>query len=62
MKSTFRSAKAGGPEFVSKIILDVSYDLFKVVSNLETKNYSRGLDILDLLSLANMPDVISADI
>ena len=47
-------------EFVSKLILEVSYDLFKVVSNLETKNYSRGLDILDLLCLANMPDVISA--
>ena len=47
-------------EFVSKIILDISYGLFKVVSNLEKKNYSRGLDILDLLSLANMPDVISA--
>ena len=27
-------------ELVSKIILHVSYDLFKVVSNLETKNYS----------------------
>ena len=41
-------------EFVSKIIVDVSYDLVKVVSNLETKKYSRGLDILDLLSLANI--------
>ena len=47
-------------EFVSQLILEVSYDLFKVVSNLETKNYSRGLDILDLLCLANMADVISA--
>lgn len=46
-------------EFVSKMILDVSYDLFKVISNLEKKTYSRGLDVLDLLALANMPDVIS---
>ena len=47
-------------EFVSKIILDVSHDLLKVASNLETKKFSRGLEILDLLFLPNMPDVISA--
>ena len=46
-------------EFVSKMILDVSYDLFKVISNLEKKTYSRGLEVLDLLALANLPDVIS---
>lgn len=46
--------------FVSKIILEVSNDLFKVASNLETKKCSRGLEILDLLFLANMPDVTSA--
>ena len=47
-------------EFVSKMILDVSYDLFKVISNLEKKTYSRGLKVLDLLALANLPDAISS--
>ena len=41
------------------MILDVSYDLFKVISNLEKKSYSRGLEVLDLLAMANMPDAIS---
>ena len=47
-------------EFVSKMILDVSYDLFKVTSNLEKKTYSRGLEVLDLLALANLSDAISS--
>ena len=46
-------------ELVSKMILDVSHDLFKVISNLEKKSYSRGLEVLDLLAMANMPDAIS---
>ena len=41
------------------MILDVSYDLFNVISNLEKKTYSRGLEVLDLLAMANMPDAIS---
>jgi len=47
-------------EFVSKMILDVSYDLFKVISNFAKKTYSRGLEVLDLLALANLPDAISS--
>lgn len=46
-------------EFVSKVILDASNELFKVVTNLEKKNLNRGLQTLDLLALANMPDVLS---
>lgn len=42
------------------MIFDVSYDLFKVISNLEKKTYSRGLKVLDLLALANLPDAISS--
>ena len=47
-------------ELVSKMILDVSHDLLiiKVISNLEKKTYSRGLEVIDLLAMANMPDAI----
>ena len=45
-------------EFVSKLILDASDELFKVVTNLEEKNLNRGLNTLDLLALANMPDLL----
>ena len=46
-------------EFVSKVILDASIELFKVITNLEKKNLNRGLKTIDLLTLANMPDVLS---
>ena len=46
-------------EFVSKVILDASIELFKLITNLEKKNLNRGLKTLDLLALANMPDVLS---
>ena len=46
-------------EYVSKVILDASNELFKVVTNLEKKNLNRGLKTLDLLALANMPDALS---
>ena len=46
-------------EFISKVILDASNELFKVITNLEKKNLNRGLKTLDLLALVNMPDVLS---
>ena len=46
-------------EFVSRIILDASYDIYEFIANLEARNHSRAFEALDLLGMVNMPEVIT---
>ena len=46
-------------EFVSRVILDASSDMYEVIKNLEAKKHNRAFEASDILEMINMPDFIS---
>ena len=46
-------------EFVSRVILDASSDMYEVITNLEAKKHSRAFEASDIQKMINMPDFIS---
>lgn len=46
-------------EFVSRVILDASSDMYEVITNLEAKKHSRAFEASDIQEMINMPDFIS---
>ena len=48
-------------EFVSRVILDASSDMYEVITNLEAKKHSRAFEASDILEMINMPDFISVE-